>query len=332
MKQYGLKILLFVLFLIASISVSAYDFQVDGIYYFKYPNNVASVTFYNKSNNRTYKYSGDIVIPETVEYNGVTYTVEIIDIRAFYVCAINSFTFPSTIKTIGEEAFAACYSSAPISLPNVETIGKDAFANMENLTDVAPLESIVTLDYGAFRNCNKLKSIQFGNNLTEIGGSAFYDCRALTEVTIPNGTKKIGDSAFYGCYNLETVTLGSGLEMIERYAFNMCSIKTIYCYAIVPPTCVKGAGYNSNYYPFDLNGNQTTLYVPYGTKEAYSKADGWSKIKNIIEMESSGIVSSKVDVEETSIYTLNGNKIIAPQKGINIIKSKDGRSKKVFVR
>jgi len=130
--------------LTGTLTASAYDFAVDGIYYNKNYNyngiNAVDVTF--ASTNNGYPaggdYSGDVVIPESVEYNGVTYTVIGIRHSTFYNCtALTSIELPNTIRGIGTNynldfrgAFYGCVALTSIVIPNsVDYIGYCAFYN-----------------------------------------------------------------------------------------------------------------------------------------------------------------------------------------------------------
>lgn len=85
-----------------------YDFYVDGIYYKRSSSGEAIVTTEGLEWNIEYPaplpisqcYSGDVVIPETVEYEGITYTVTGIDNEAFMGCDVTSLELPSTINRI----------------------------------------------------------------------------------------------------------------------------------------------------------------------------------------------------------------------------------------
>ena len=79
-----------------SIVASAYDVEVDGIYYnLVSEGNVAEVTFGNKS------YSGDITIPSSIKVNDVDYAVTSIGDRAFYECSgLTSVTIPNSVTSI----------------------------------------------------------------------------------------------------------------------------------------------------------------------------------------------------------------------------------------
>ena len=83
--------------------VSAATVEVDGIYYEYYTNNTASVV------SNSAGYSGDIVIPETIQVGGKTYTVTRISDRAFDGCSgLTSIELPESLASIGSSAFEDC--------------------------------------------------------------------------------------------------------------------------------------------------------------------------------------------------------------------------------
>lgn len=142
MKLITKKLWVFVAMLCTLISASAYDFEVDGIYY-----NISSEA--NKEVSVTYKtddyhsYSGVVNIPASVSYNGETYSVTAIGYRAFCYCStpwcssLQSVTIPNSVTTIGDYAFYYCIDLQSVTIPNsVTTIGSAAFyyANLCSLT------------------------------------------------------------------------------------------------------------------------------------------------------------------------------------------------------
>ena len=90
--------------LLMPLTASAYDFFINGMYYFIDGKN-ATVTKGSSIYRDTY-YSGDVVIPSTVSFKGRTYTITRIDNEAFRDCPITSVSIPKTVKTIGYSAFS----------------------------------------------------------------------------------------------------------------------------------------------------------------------------------------------------------------------------------
>ena len=114
-----------------SISASAYDVEVDGIYYnLISEGNVAEVT---KGDN---KYSGDITIPSSINVNEVEYPVTSIKKHAFSNCSsLTSVTIPNSVTSIGYGAFYGCSGLTSITIPNsVTRIGNNAFSGCSGLT------------------------------------------------------------------------------------------------------------------------------------------------------------------------------------------------------
>ena len=107
---------------------SAYDCQVDGIYYNLIPKgNVAEVTYRGIRNGNYYSdYSGSVVIPEKFTYEGVEYSVTSIGNYAFSVSSrLTSVTIPNSVTSIGDDAFSSCRGLTSVTIPNsVTSIGE----------------------------------------------------------------------------------------------------------------------------------------------------------------------------------------------------------------
>ncbi len=103
-----LKGLLLTLLLACTSTVSAYDFEVNGIYYKIRTGTEVYVTAKN-TNSSFNEYEGHINIPETVEYSGITFDVVGIGSYAFRYSSIESITIPPTITFIGYNAFSYCH-------------------------------------------------------------------------------------------------------------------------------------------------------------------------------------------------------------------------------
>ncbi len=225
----------------------ASDIQVDGIWYnFDSSTQTAEVT-YQGSNYSSYsnEYSGEVVIPASLTYNEVTYSVTSIGDRAFMDCtSLTSVTFPNSVTSIGSYAFRGCTGLTSVTIPNsVTSIGWCAFYGCSGLT--SPVYNAHVFAYmptsysGAYTIPDGIESIAGGafndytgltgelvipNSVTSIGYGAFSDCSGLTgELVIPNSVTSIGDRAFYGCSGLASVTIGNSVTSIGENAFYQCT-------------------------------------------------------------------------------------------------------------
>ena len=263
------QLLLFVTFLLPLVA-SAYDIAVknaDGqkIYYNWINNNTELEVTYESNNNY---YSGSIVIPDIVEYDGQSYSVTSIGNYAFSRCSdLTSITIPNSVKYINSYAFYYCYNLPSITIPNsVTAIGIYAFSGCTHLTSIIFPNSVTTIDTYAFAYCKRLTSITFPNSITNIGTCAFMDCEELTSISIPNSVTTMGDWVFFGCNNLTLVTLnsteflyqgstmenvfgeqvttyilGESITHIKKFAFSGCK----QLQNVIFPTSLKSIGTNA---------------------------------------------------------------------------------------
>ena len=203
----------------------AYDFQSGDLYY-NITSNVAPYTVEVTSGN--IDYSGDITIPSSVTYNGITYAVTGIGSQAFYYCSsLTSVTIPNSVKSIADYAFRDCSSLTSVTFPNsVTSIGGNAFRDCSSLTSVTIPNSVKIIGDGAFRGCSSLTSVTIPNGVTSIVGNAFEGCHSLTSVTIPNSVTSIGERAFWECFSLTSVTIPNSVTSIGSNAFFRCSSLT----------------------------------------------------------------------------------------------------------
>uniref|UniRef100_UPI003F80B00C leucine-rich repeat domain-containing protein n=1 Tax=Prevotella merdae TaxID=2079531 RepID=UPI003F80B00C len=160
-----------------------------------------------------------------------------------------------------------------------------------------------------------------------IGSSAFSGCSGLTSLTLPAGITSINNGTFSGCNGLTSLTLPAGITSIGERAFWDCSgLTSIYVYSEKVPKMGSDVFYG-------VDKKNCTLYVPQGTETDYFLADVWGDFENIVEFDATGIdkTTTSTDVEEVSRYSLNGQRLVGPTKGLNIVKYSDGSVKKVAV-
>lgn len=156
---------------------------------------------------------------------------------------------------------------------------------------------------------------------------AFNGCSGLTGITIPSSVTSIGSSAFYGCSGLTSLSFPSGITSIGSSAFLGCSgLTSIYVYAEKMPKL------GTNMFD-DCDAKKCTVYVPKGTYDDYWLSE-FGYFENIVEFDPTGInnVITSNDAKELSRYSLNGQRLSAPTKGLNIVKYSDGSVKKVAVQ
>ena len=231
---------LFLLFwaLLATTSLWAHDFEVDGIYYNYLDGNNVEVT--DDGNDYYKEYSGAVTIPASITYNGTTYSVTSIGDHAFESSLyLTSITIPSSVTSIGESAFGNCSRLSSITIPNsVTSMGDYVFARCDSLAFVSIGDGVKSIGIMAFFECYSLKNVYIGNSVTSIGNFAFYNCSKLSSITIPNSVTSIGEYAFYKCSSLASVDLGNGVISIGTKAFNYCSTLSY----ITIPNSVKSIG------------------------------------------------------------------------------------------
>lgn len=246
MKQYLSKCVM-ISFLLYVVSVAyAHDFESDGIYY-NITDSVAcevEVTYSNTA--QAASYSGDIIIPATVIYDGVTYSVSSIASMAMYGCyELTSISFTEGLRYIGTSALADCTALTSLSLPNsLETMGESAFASCVSLESVVIGTGLSAISGSAFRGCIALKSVVIPDNVTAIeryafmstalkdivtesvtyvGSYAFAYCDSLVNITM-NNVNEIAGYAFYKSGRVKNVELsGAGNCIVGGYSFMECS-------------------------------------------------------------------------------------------------------------
>ena len=259
------KIFALLIFTLCALSIWAEDFEVDGIYYniLTDKTNEVEVTYQYKGSSNNYSYLTTALIPETVTYNGTTYSVTSIGSSAFYYCkgltsvtignsvtsigknafyyckGLTSVTIGNSVTSIGEDAFSDCYGLTSITIPNsVTSIGNMAFSDCSGLTSVTIGNSVTTIGSAAFYGCSGMTSVIIPNSVTTIEKRAFYNCKGLTSVTIPNSVTSIGSEVFYNCSSLTSITIGNSVTTIGDYAFYNCTGLT----SIAIPNRVRSIG------------------------------------------------------------------------------------------
>ena len=224
-NSFRSKLLALTLALMASVSSFAHDFSVDGIYYNIIDEKNVEVT-YKGSSAYEDEYKNEVVIPDSVTYNGVSYIVTSIGKNAFaYSALLKTITIGNNVKSVGDNAFSNCNLLASVTMGTaVQNVGKYAFYNCSYLSviDSVP-NSLTTVEESAFRACSQLTAINLPDSVTTIGDYAFYECYRLASVTLGNGLTSIGDQAFMYCSALKSIVIPNSVTNIGASAFSCCS-------------------------------------------------------------------------------------------------------------
>ena len=208
-----------------------------------------------------------------------------------------------------------------------DIIGECAFFGCSSLTSINIPSSVTEIGNRVFEDCKSLTSVNIPSGVTEIAWRTFWGCSSLTSVDIPSSVTSIGSETFSGCSSLTSVNIPSSVTEIGGAAFYGCKgLKSIYIFAEDVPTIGTGA--------FDgCDSKNCTLYVPNGTYDAYWLSE-FGYFENIVEFDATSIHNTVATpkAQETARYAVNGQRLTAPIKGINLVKYSDGTVKKEFVK
>lgn len=196
-----MKLVLFVLSVFTFLSVSAYDFEADGLYFTITSPKDLTVSVDGAVNKDTDK----IVIPQTVVYKNKTLT----------------------ITSVGSEAFKNYKNLQSISFPNTMlSIGESAFEEDELLADVVLPDSLSFIGSAAFKKCTSLKTIRIPKKVDFLNSEVFEGCSGLISVTLNDSVRTIGDRSFCGT-SIKELKLPLSLSDIGIEAFAFSKIREI---------------------------------------------------------------------------------------------------------
>ena len=231
--------------------------------------------------------------------------------------ALTSVSLPSTMRTIGINAFQNC-GLTQIDLKNVTAIKSNAFTGCGMLSAVTIPAGVKTLERGAFSHCINLASVTLPEGLTKIDSDVFSLCQnltaidlpdaltviesgafsstGLTEITLPASLITLGSNAFSNCQQLKQIRIPDKVTQIQNFTFSGCtalteiylgkSVQSVANEAFQLAAAMKKFTVSSEnpYLSADEAGilynkaKTELLMIPYGFSGSYSICPGTSKI------------------------------------------------------
>ena len=226
------------------------DLEIDNLYFNFTSDSTVCVTCKTENYN---SYSGDVVIPESINYDGKDYIVNAIDEKAFYNCSgLTSITIPNTITTIGSYAFYGCGGLTSVDIPNsISIISDDAFRNCTGLLNVNIPDSLQTIGNNSFMGCTGLASLTIGKSVASIGNSAFNNCNNLKELTW--NAINCSSNGNMSTSNIETVTIGPEVVVLPNNFVSGSKISEV-----IIPNSVTWVGFSA----FQNCGGLSSIEIP----------------------------------------------------------------------
>ncbi len=327
--------LLFIVLMSLPMAVMAEAIRIDGIYYhFSSDTRQAEVTgTYND-------YSGDVVIPATIDFKEITYDVTSIGEKAFFMCAgLTSVNIPSSVGGIGQKAFSGCTALKTIVIPEgVTSLSDELFKGCSNLTSITIPTSVTSIGSTAFSGCTAMMYITIPASVTSIGEEAFKSCTSLLTFSIPEGVTSIAKGTFMYCNSLYGVTIPTSVTTIEDQAFSYCNS----LYAVTIPTSVTSIGDDAfsmcielkNVYCLakkvpmasstvfvDTETETSVLHVPSQSVKAYETTNPWNEFGTIVgdATDIDEVHGTTPNVQPDAIYNLYGQRVNNPVRGLYIV-------------
>lgn len=253
-------------------------------------------------------YSGQIVIPSTVYYNGNTYQVTGIGNWAFANCRSQFLTIPSSVTYMGQNLFDHFTGSLTVNCSTLRFQYQDGYDYYGNpfYVSYSPFEggdfnsltlgdNVTAIPEWTFNNCSNLINATLSGNITTIGYGAFSGCSKLSAIDIDNTSlSSIGFNAFAGCYQLKVVNISN----LKRW------LNCIFDGTYASPFCNGADLYVSNSKITNLSFPVTTISIP---SNAFYGCSSLTSITIPNYVNSIGINAFSGCSELTSITVEGGN-------------------------
>lgn len=333
-------------------------YQVDGVVYKTVSYDFgATITAEAEPTKEGYTFSGWSEIPKTMPAQDISVigTFTINKYKLIYMLDGESYKeyeveYGATITPEADPSKEGCefsgWSEIPATMPAQDVTVTGTFTQIEY--EVGDVTYEINEDNTATINGSEQKgevtiepTIEINGQtyqVTGIADEAFKGNQEITSVTIPDGITTIGDNAFEGCTGLVVINIGKDIQSIGNKAFSNVGttsfVRTrseensivVNCYAESVPQTASNAFENT---PIETG----TLYVVDNLKDEFKTTSPWNSFGKIIGFEeSTGINAITVGSGNAMIFDMQGNRLDNVRKGVNLIRTKDGKIKKVIVK
>lgn len=224
-------------------------------------------------------YSGDLVIPETVPYNGKDYTVESAVATAFKGNeAITSIQLPNTITKFIKGQFSKCTNLRKVNIPTgVTAFPGNVFEYCSSLDSIVIPANITSINSSQFNGCTGLKYIEFAEAETEItvdaasglqakytagsGDAAVDYISTLEEIVInrPMASVQPANNPWRGNTAIKKVTFGGNCVAVYSNMFENCTSLTEINIPETVTSIAANAFANTGIASLDLHGGIATI-------------------------------------------------------------------------
>lgn len=248
---------------------------------------------------------------------------------AFRDCTnLTTFVIPDGITSIDMGTFMECTNLEKVSIPNsVVEIGMDAFQGCTSLKSLDIPNSVTKIEMSAFKKCESLESIKLPKDLKVISEYVFWGCKKISAIQIPQSVTDIGILAFGDCLELSSFIIPQNVKSLGDGCFRNCSkLQSIYVYSDnvlnVGDNAFKGC-----------DKEKCMVYIPKGTYNDYWLTE-FSYFDNLIEFDATSVnsIPTSLSAKQLSRYSVNGQRLAFPVKGLNIVKYSDGSVRKEILK
>ena len=208
-----------------------------------------------------------LTLPNTVTIGGNSVSADTVNVRINDISTIS--TNSVLWKTISSSFWNYYLNDTlltTLDIPSsITSIGDDAFYNAKGITSITLPNSLTSIGSCAFSGCTGITSLTLPSSLTSIGGSAFHGCSGTLTVNCNIPDVVYYNSPFYDS-SFNIVIIGNNVTNIGNYVLYSCTPTAFICKATTPPTL----GSNNAF------GGSKKIYVPYKSLDAYKNA--WSQL------------------------------------------------------